>query len=91
MSKSCLFAGTSDPSGPGCVISVMTIHLPDVPGGPQDHEEERAIESYAQFKADAYKTHQVSSHGMTTKEGSNYPPRERRRGLLRRLKLIHPL
>jgi hypothetical protein len=41
------------------------------------HEEAlmEAIECYAQFKADACKKHQVSSHDMTTvncQEGSSY-------------------
>jgi hypothetical protein len=46
--------------------TVWNVTFSNVPGGPQDHEEEQAIESYAQFKDDACKNHQVSSHDMTT-------------------------
>jgi hypothetical protein len=36
--------------------TVLNVTFPDVPGGPQDHEEAlmEAIECYAQFKADEH-------------------------------------
>jgi hypothetical protein len=77
-------------------VTVWNVTFPDAPGGPQDYEMEEealmeAIKCYAQFKADACKSPRIlAKTTVNCQEGSSYP-RERRRGLLRMLKLIHPL
>jgi hypothetical protein len=78
-------------------VTVRNVTFPDVPGGPQDHEEPRGADGSHRMlcpvQSRCVQHQQVSSHDMTTVSCKKVQaiPREQRRRLLRRLKLIHPL